>query len=109
MNVCIFAYGQTGSGKTYTMEGPCIQDPSMDGSFVDENMQIHYKSGILPRVALFLQAEIEKYQKYGKEMKIEVSALEIYCENIRDLLNPSDSNVYCELKTSSASKVRCVG
>ena len=54
MNVCIFAYGQTGSGKTFTMEGPCIDEPSMDGSFVDENMQIHYKAGILPRVACYL-------------------------------------------------------
>ena len=31
---------------------------------------------------------MERYQKMlGKDLKIEVSALEIYCDNIRDLLS----------------------
>ena len=44
-------------------------------------------SGILPRIALFIQGEIERYQRqFSQEIFIEVSALEIYCENVRDLL-----------------------
>ena len=101
MNVCIFAYGQTGSGKTYTMEGPSIEEAAM---IVTHNNKLkpHQKSGILPRIACFLQAEMERLEKYGQTMKIEVSALEIYCENIKDLLNPKEGNVYLELKTSSS-------
>lgn len=69
----------------------------------------HQNSGILPRVACYLQAEMERLERYGQTMKIEVSALEIYCENIRDLLSPKEGSVYLELKTSSSQKVRCVG
>lgn len=88
LNVCIFAYGQTGSGKTYTMEGPCIQDDVMGGAFIDSNMKPLEHSGILPRVACLLQKEMERNQNLGTPLRIEVSALEIYCEKIRDMLNP---------------------
>jgi hypothetical protein len=53
MNVCIFAYGQTGSGKTYTMEGPCLEDIE-EGTFVDDRLRPHHKSGLLPRLACHL-------------------------------------------------------
>jgi len=44
-------------------------------------------SGILPRIAVFIQKEIDRYRNhFNKELSFEVSALEIYCENIRDLL-----------------------
>jgi hypothetical protein len=44
-------------------------------------------SGILPRIAIFIQKEIERYKRqFNQEIFIEVSALEIYCENVRDLL-----------------------
>jgi len=69
-NVCIFAYGQTGSGKTHTMEGP-ENDPGLN-----------YRS--LER----LFDNIAK-RKDGNEWNVEVqvSLLEIYNEQIRDLLN----------------------
>jgi kinesin family protein C1 len=86
MNTCIFAYGQTGSGKTHTMEGPCIEDDVMRGSFIDHNRKPVEYAGILPRVACFLESEMERHYKMGKPLEIEVSALEIYCENIRDML-----------------------
>ena len=86
-NTCIFAYGQTGSGKTFTMEGP----PEAN-SLIDENKLKAYDfSGILPRVAIFIQSEIDRYRRhFNKMIMIEVSALEIYCENIRDLLYKSN-------------------
>ena len=108
MNVCIFAYGQTGSGKTFTMEGPSIDDDCMNGSFTDINMKPVKKSGILPRVACLLQKEMTRYQKYGQPLSIQVSALEIYCDNIRDLLSKRMEATYLDLR-SIGNKVNCVG
>eukprot|EP00761_Pharyngomonas_kirbyi_P015002 gb/GECH01015033.1/.p1 GENE.gb/GECH01015033.1/~~gb/GECH01015033.1/.p1 ORF type:complete len:1229 (+),score=320.41 gb/GECH01015033.1/:1-3687(+) len=66
-HVCIFAYGQTGSGKTYTMEGP------------DGNPGINYRTlnDLFETVA-----EREDY-----EYEISVSVMEIYMEQLIDLLN----------------------
>ena len=76
-NVCIFAYGQTGSGKTYTMEGP---DSSL--LFDSQSNQLLDTSGILPRTAVFIQAEILRLKREmpWKNIEVEVSALELYCE-----------------------------
>ena len=105
MNTCIFAYGQTGSGKTFTMEGPTNRPAAL----VDANTQRAQKySGILPRIAILLQSEMERYEKtLGKDLKIEVSALEIYCENIRDLLS-TRADQYLDLKNSGGKTV-CPG
>ena len=50
-NTCIFAYGQTGSGKTFTMEGP----PDVDELIDSKTQKVFEYSGILPRVAIFIQ------------------------------------------------------
>ncbi|CDW75746.1 carboxy-terminal kinesin 2 [Stylonychia lemnae] len=82
-NVCIFAYGQTGSGKTYTMEGPDY------GYMQDDNCyQINDCSGIIPRAANFIFSEIDRIKaQFKREYHIEISSMEIYCENLRDLYN----------------------
>ncbi|GET87911.1 C-terminal motor kinesin, putative [Leishmania tarentolae] len=67
-NVCIFAYGQTGSGKTFTMNGT-------DG----ENKGINTR-------ALERLFEIIEERKETEVSTVTVSVLEIYCEQIRDLL-----------------------
>jgi len=66
-NVCIFAYGQTGSGKTYTMTGP------------DDNRGVNTRA---------LEELFGQSHKREAEISdsISVSILEIYCEQIRDLL-----------------------
>merc|ERR1712062_725653 len=69
-NVCIFAYGQTGSGKTYTMEG-------------DEHME---KLGIIPKTITKIFEETHGLVEKGWSYKLEASFLEIYNEEIRDLL-----------------------
>ncbi len=71
-NVCIFAYGQTGAGKSYTMMGRL--EPG--------------QKGIIPQMcgALF-----ERVATAGHtEATVEVSYMEIYCERVRDLLNPKN-------------------
>jgi kinesin family protein C1 len=72
-NVTIFAYGQTGSGKTFSMEGP-------EDVYENEEMQ-----GIIPRSFKFLIA-VEKSKEKGWIYKLEASYLEVYCEELNDLL-----------------------
>ena len=74
--VWIFAYGQTGSGKTYTMEG-----------------EFDHKEckGIIPRSVELLFEHINSYKETGWEFSIKANFQEIYLEQIRDLLLPSNS------------------
>jgi kinesin family protein C1 len=80
-NTCIFAYGQTGSGKTYTMEGPGIQT-ELEMPFVDNEQR-----GMIPRAVeqIFETAKILKDK--GWEYEMEAMFLEIYNEQINDLLS----------------------
>lgn len=78
-NATVFAYGQTGSGKTHTMIGSA-SDP-----------------GIMVRVMEDLTSySTEQGKKEGVDYKFTVSLLEIYNENIRDLL--SDVEEYLDLR-----------
>lgn len=72
-NVCIFAYGQTGTGKTFTMEGP------------ENNRGVNYRT----LEQLFITAE---ERKDTFTYNISVSALEVYNEQIRDLLATSSTS-----------------
>ena len=70
-NVCIFAYGQTGSGKTHTMDGP------------------HGDRGIIPRAVEQVFARAAELADLGWSHTFEVSLLEIYNEELRDLMPDS--------------------
>jgi len=73
-NLCIFAYGQTGSGKTYTMEGP-MESPGIN------------------RRALARLFEIQSERALaGWNYENAVSILEIYNENVYDLLSSTPHN-----------------
>jgi hypothetical protein len=74
-NATVFAYGQTGSGKTHTM-GTSMELLSSE----DE--------GIIPRAVRYLYEEIGGSNHEGKVMNIRLSFLEIYNEEMRDLLHP---------------------
>ncbi|CAO3597648.1 unnamed protein product [Absidia cylindrospora] len=73
-NCTIFAYGQTGSGKTYTMEGSLEQQHTKD-------------AGIIPRVITNL---FDMLEAKNSEYSVKVSLLELYNEELRDLLNPTN-------------------
>ncbi|XP_063298465.1 kinesin-like protein KIF1A isoform X4 [Pelobates fuscus] len=73
-NVCIFAYGQTGAGKSYTMMGK--QEPM--------------QQGIIPQLCEDLFSRISDTSNDNMSYSVEVSYMEIYCERVRDLLNPKN-------------------
>ncbi|KAJ8264421.1 hypothetical protein GJAV_G00148960 [Gymnothorax javanicus] len=78
-NCTVFAYGQTGTGKTFTMEG----ERSSDEEFTWEEDPL---AGIIPRT---LHQIFEKLSNNGTEFSVRVSLLEIYNEELFDLLSPS--------------------
>nr|XP_017108275.1 kinesin-like protein unc-104 [Drosophila bipectinata] len=73
-NVCIFAYGQTGAGKSYTMMG----------------RQEEQQEGIIPMICKDLFGRIQQTETDDLKYSVEVSYMEIYCERVRDLLNPKN-------------------
>uniref|UniRef100_A0AAQ6AIF4 Kinesin-like protein n=1 Tax=Amphiprion ocellaris TaxID=80972 RepID=A0AAQ6AIF4_AMPOC len=79
-NCTVFAYGQTGTGKTFTMEG----ERSPDGEFTWEEDPL---AGIIPRT---LHQIFEKLSENGTEFSVKVSLLEIYNEELFDLLSPTE-------------------
>lgn len=72
-NVCIFAYGQTGTGKTFTMEG------------TEQNRGVNYRT-------LELLFNIAKERSETFTYNLSVSVLEVYNEQIRDLLATSPTS-----------------
>jgi len=72
-NVCIFAYGQTGTGKTFTMEG------------TQHDRGVNYRT--LENLFRIIKAREHRYN-----YEISVSVLEVYNEQIRDLLVPASQS-----------------
>ncbi|XP_052529554.1 chromosome-associated kinesin KIF4A isoform X1 [Tympanuchus pallidicinctus] len=72
-NATVLAYGQTGSGKTYSMGGTYTASQEHDPSM-----------GVIPRVIKLLFEEKEQRQDW--EFVLKVSYLEIYNEDVLDLL-----------------------
>uniref|UniRef100_A0A8C4SH57 Kinesin-like protein n=1 Tax=Erpetoichthys calabaricus TaxID=27687 RepID=A0A8C4SH57_ERPCA len=79
-NGTIFAYGQTGTGKTYTMEG-VRSDPE--------------RRGVIPNSFEHIFTHISRSQ--NQQYLVRASYLEIYQEEIRDLLS-KDQSKRLELK-----------
>eukprot|EP01035_Chromulina_nebulosa_P018719 gene18719-24481_t len=78
-NATVFAYGQTGSGKTHTMIGN-PSDPGIMVRVMEDLFTYSQSSGVQQRV----------------NYKVTVSFLEVYNENIRDLL--SETEEYLDLR-----------
>ncbi|KAK2640062.1 hypothetical protein Ddye_027857 [Dipteronia dyeriana] len=76
-NVCIFAYGQTGSGKTYTMSGPDLT--------TEETWGVNYR-------ALRDLFQLSKTKVDFIRYEVGVQMIEIYNEQVRDLLVSDGSN-----------------
>uniref|UniRef100_A0A8R1DPF9 Kinesin-like protein n=1 Tax=Caenorhabditis japonica TaxID=281687 RepID=A0A8R1DPF9_CAEJA len=81
-NGTIFAYGQTGTGKTYTMAG---------------DLEAIELRGIIPNSFAHIFDHIAKCQ-HDTTFLVRVSYLEIYNEEIRDLLAKDGSGGHLEIK-----------
>ena len=75
-NGTIFAYGQTGTGKTYTIEGVNKED----------------EKGIMPRAFETVFSSIESDDHQNRQYLVRASYLEIYKEEVRDLLSKNPKN-----------------
>ena len=76
---CVFAYGPTGSGKTHTMLGAT---GDVDASELGE------QAGMIPRALELLFRSREAAKAAGWRYTFRASMLEVYCEELLDLLAP---------------------
>ncbi|CAN1253856.1 Kinesin-like protein KIN-14J [Linum perenne] len=96
-NVCIFAYGQTGSGKTYTMSGPNISSK--------EGWGVNYR-------ALRDLFQIAQSRKGSVTYEIGVQMVEIYNEQVRDLLTyhaVPDASMHQVISTEDVLELMNIG
>uniref|UniRef100_K3WG29 Kinesin motor domain-containing protein n=1 Tax=Globisporangium ultimum (strain ATCC 200006 / CBS 805.95 / DAOM BR144) TaxID=431595 RepID=K3WG29_GLOUD len=102
-NCTVFAYGQTGTGKTHTMQGNLSPDDDM--------------AGIIPRCVRYI---FDALQSMSQEYSVKVSFLQLYNEELKDLLapeskklrlmeDPKRGGIYCqnllEVTTNTAGHV----
>ncbi|CAN7989282.1 unnamed protein product, partial [Ixodes hexagonus] len=92
-NCTVFAYGQTGSGKTFTMEGERC----------DANLSWAHDplAGIIPRT---LHQLFEDLTLQDLEFTIKISFLELYNEELFDLLSASEDTTRLKIYEDSARK-----
>uniref|UniRef100_A0A8C9MX39 Kinesin family member 12 n=1 Tax=Serinus canaria TaxID=9135 RepID=A0A8C9MX39_SERCA len=73
----VFAFGQTGSGKTYTLMGPLGQSETQPAS-----------PALLGLMQRSFTCLLEQSRSRASDLSLSVSYLEIYNEQVRDLLSP---------------------
>ncbi|KAF4701674.1 hypothetical protein FOZ62_004807 [Perkinsus olseni] len=86
-NLCIFAYGQTGTGKTHILEGGVSEEDR----------------GLVPRALELLFAEVDRLNASqrsisGRKLSIALCVVEVYNENVRDLLCEGAADNRLEVK-----------
>lgn len=84
-NCTVFAYGQTGTGKTHTMEGR-----RHDDVLTQEDRRLAENAGIIPRA---IKQIFEHLRSLTDEHSVRVSHLELYNEQLTDLLSPEDHDL----------------
>ncbi|KAJ6842801.1 kinesin-like protein KIN-5B [Iris pallida] len=78
-NCTVFAYGQTGTGKTYTMEG----------GMKCKGPELPAEAGVIPRAVRHIFDTLEARKA---DYSMQVTFLELYNEEITDLLAPEDQS-----------------
>ncbi|CAK9822518.1 Kinesin-like protein KIF21A [Anthophora retusa] len=103
-NATVLAYGQTGSGKTYTMG-------TGFGVEVDETVV-----GIIPRAIRHLFNGIAEKQEHAREraqmppeFKVTAQFLELYNEDLKDLLEPGGPRGGARIHEDSSGNIHLAG
>ncbi|KAK2455108.1 kinesin protein KIN-5D [Trifolium repens] len=78
-NCTVFAYGQTGTGKTYTMEG----------GMRNKGGDLTAEAGVIPRA---VRQIFDILEAQNADYSMKVTFLELYNEEITDLLSPEDNS-----------------
>ncbi|XP_020571783.1 kinesin-like protein KIN-12A [Phalaenopsis equestris] len=103
-NSSIFAYGQTGSGKTYTMWGL--------PSALTADCLLSQERGLTPRVFELLFSRINEEQAKHSDKQLiyqcHCSFLEIFNEQITDLLDPRQRNLQIREDIRTGVYVDCL-
>jgi kinesin family protein 15 len=95
-NGVIMAYGQTGSGKTHTIFG---SKPSGE---------LNYQSGIVPRIVHQIFDYVKRENPNKAQFRVTISFLEIYMEQITDLLSNANGASGTNLNQNSSHSQRTV-
>ncbi|KAL3825972.1 hypothetical protein ACJIZ3_022001 [Penstemon smallii] len=82
-NCTVFAYGQTGTGKTYTMEG----------GMRNKAGELPAEAGVIPRA---VRQIFDTLESQNADYSMKVTFLELYNEEITDLLAPEDQLKFTE-------------
>ncbi|XP_014239134.1 kinesin-like protein KIF21A isoform X2 [Trichogramma pretiosum] len=103
-NATVLAYGQTGSGKTYTM-----------GTGFDVEIDEHIV-GIIPRAIKHLFDGIAEKQQRAREraqmppeFKVSAQFLELYNEDLKDLLSPGGPRGGARIHEDTAGNIHLAG
>ncbi|OWZ12363.1 Kinesin [Phytophthora megakarya] len=104
-NATVLAYGQTGTGKTYTMAGS-----GFDARGREKNGELQ---GMIPRV---INAIFKKLQQEGNndnqgrgECTLRVEYVEIYNEELRDLLHPETTSKQLVIREDGEGNIVIAG
>ncbi|XP_064422730.1 kinesin family member 4 [Latimeria chalumnae] len=96
-NATVLAYGQTGSGKTFSMGGTYTAEQEDEPTV-----------GVIPRVIAMLFREVEQRKDF--EFLLKVSYLEVYNEEILDLLHSSrDKSSQINIREDPKEGIKIVG
>ncbi|GFT76515.1 kinesin-like protein KIF11 [Nephila pilipes] len=94
-NCTILAYGQTGTGKTFTIEGNKC-------SKLNDNMELQNSmAGIIPRS---MKQVFQQLTDQKCDFEVSISFLELYNEEIYDLLSKSDDLTKLKLYDCASPK-----
>ena len=103
-NCTILAYGQTGAGKTFTM-GTTNKATTADGGDGDDGLTaIQEMDGVIPRAVNDLFQGIKT--RCDGNASVQLSFLEIYNEEIRDLMVEKDASSSGSKKKQSELRIR---
>lgn len=79
LNCTVFCYGQTGSGKTHTLFGSDAETATGLTSMAQD-------AGLVPRICAEISAAVSQRQRFMDECKLQLSYIEVYGEEVSDLL-----------------------